>query len=99
MLTFSSIGKVCVTLIIKRFFIYHLFHNLIFDILKQKIAEYGSEGIISAKCDIYNYGVLLMENFSRKKPTDEKLIGEISLRNLVKESLPHVLTDVVDANW
>ncbi|XP_024043183.1 LRR receptor-like serine/threonine-protein kinase FLS2 [Citrus clementina] len=60
--------------------------------------EYGSEGIVSAKCDVYSYGVLLMETFTRKRPTDEMFTGEMSLRKWVKESLPHGLTEVVDAN-
>ncbi|KDO48784.1 hypothetical protein CISIN_1g007680mg [Citrus sinensis] len=60
--------------------------------------EYGLEGIVSAKCDVYSYGVLLMETFTRKRPTDEMFIGEMSLRRWVKESLPHGLTEVVDAN-
>ncbi|GAY66918.1 hypothetical protein CUMW_252620 [Citrus unshiu] len=70
----------------------------LFDILKPKNAEFGSEGIISAKCDVYSFGVLLMETFTGKKPTDEMFTGEISLKNWVNESLPHALTDVVDAN-
>ncbi|XP_052298129.1 receptor kinase-like protein Xa21 isoform X1 [Citrus sinensis] len=60
--------------------------------------EYGSEGIVSSKCDVYSYGVLLMETFTRKKPTDEIFAGEMSLKNWVKESLPHGLTNVVDEN-
>ncbi|KAH9684537.1 protein kinase domain-containing protein [Citrus sinensis] len=60
--------------------------------------EYGSEGIVSSKCDVYRYGVLLMETFTRKKPTDEFFAGEMSLKNWVKESLPHGLTNVVDEN-
>ena len=66
--------------------------------LKLKNAEYGSEGIVSTKCDVYSYGVLLMETFTEKKPTDEMFTGEMSLRRWVKESLPHRLTEVVDAN-
>ncbi|KAH9800131.1 protein kinase domain-containing protein [Citrus sinensis] len=60
--------------------------------------EYGSEGIISPKSDVYSYGILLMETFTRKKPTDEIFIGEMSLKHWVKESLPDGLTEVVDAN-
>ena len=64
----------------------------------EKNAEYASDGIISPKCDVYSYGVLLMETFTRKKPTDEMFTGEMSLKHWIKESLPHGLTEVVDAN-
>ena len=54
--------------------------------------------MISAKGDVYSYGVLLMETFTRNKPTNEMFTGEISLRDWVRESLPRALSDVVDAN-
>ncbi|KAJ0105635.1 hypothetical protein Patl1_19194 [Pistacia atlantica] len=55
-------------------------------------------GIASTRGDVYSFGVLLMETFTRKKPTDEMLVGEISLKNLVELSWPHVVTEVMDAN-
>lgn len=58
----------------------------------------GSEGIVSSRCDVYTYGILLMETFRRKKPTDEMFAGEMSLKNWVNESLRDGLTEVVDAN-
>ncbi|KAK9175097.1 hypothetical protein WN944_027103 [Citrus x changshan-huyou] len=58
--------------------------------------EYGSEGIVSTKCDVYSYGVLLMETFTRKKPTND--LGEMSLKHWVNQSLPHKLAEVVDSN-
>lgn len=64
----------------------------------KKNAEYASDGIISPKCDVYSYGVLLLETFTRKNPTDEMFTGEMSLKHWIKESLPHGLTEVVDAN-
>ncbi|KDO49788.1 hypothetical protein CISIN_1g036011mg [Citrus sinensis] len=60
--------------------------------------EYGTEGIVSSKCDVYSYGVLLTETFTRKKPTDDMFTGEMSLKKWVKESLPHGLMEVVDTN-
>ncbi|GAY34237.1 hypothetical protein CUMW_276630 [Citrus unshiu] len=59
---------------------------------------YMAPGMISAKGDVYCYGVLLMETFTRKNPTNEMFTGEISLRDWVRESLPRALSDVVDAN-
>ncbi|XP_017256066.1 receptor kinase-like protein Xa21 [Daucus carota subsp. sativus] len=55
--------------------------------------EYGREGLVSAKGDVYSYGVVLMETFTRKKPTDE-----MSLRNWVNAALHGSIYDVVDKN-
>ncbi|XP_039042006.1 receptor kinase-like protein Xa21 isoform X1 [Hibiscus syriacus] len=49
--------------------------------------EYGSAGIISMKSDVYSYGILLMETFTRRKPTDEIFSGEMSIKHWVKMSL------------
>jgi LRR receptor-like serine/threonine-protein kinase FLS2 len=47
---------------------------------------------------VYSYGILLMETFTRKKPTDDMFSGEMSLKRWVKESLPHAIIKVVDSN-
>ncbi|KAG2709038.1 hypothetical protein I3760_05G220300 [Carya illinoinensis] len=60
--------------------------------------EYGSEGIISTRGDAYSYDILLMEIFTRKKPTDDMFYGEISLKSWVEESLPLSINEVVDTD-
>ena len=62
------------------------------------IAEYGSEGSVSTRCDVYSYGILLMETFTRTKPTDEMFVGDLSLKGWVNESLPNAIFQLMDAN-
>uniref|UniRef100_A0A5B7CCB5 non-specific serine/threonine protein kinase n=1 Tax=Davidia involucrata TaxID=16924 RepID=A0A5B7CCB5_DAVIN len=61
--------------------------------------EYGTEGIVSTRGDVYSYGIMLMEAFTRKKPTDEMFVGEMSLKHWVSESLHGgSIIEVVDTN-
>ncbi|KAL4637527.1 hypothetical protein ACB092_03G083100, partial [Castanea dentata] len=62
------------------------------------VIKYGSQGIVSTRGDVYSYGILLMETFTRKIPTDEMFTKEMSLKCWVKQSLPHSIIEVVDAN-
>ncbi|KAK9180624.1 hypothetical protein WN944_023757 [Citrus x changshan-huyou] len=58
--------------------------------------EYGIEGEVSTKSDVYSYGIMLMEIFTEKKPIDEIFIGELSLKRWVNDLLPDSLVEVVD---
>ncbi|KAF5730493.1 LRR receptor-like serine/threonine-protein kinase [Tripterygium wilfordii] len=60
--------------------------------------EYGLLGIISTSCDVYAFGIVMMETFMRKNPTDEMFVGEMNLRRWVKESLAVDLAEVADAD-
>ncbi|KAM7519043.1 hypothetical protein LguiB_018005 [Lonicera macranthoides] len=51
-----------------------------------KDREYGREGIVSTKGDVYSYGILLMETFTRKKPTDEMFSNILTMRSWVYEA-------------
>ncbi|XP_031254709.1 receptor kinase-like protein Xa21 [Pistacia vera] len=60
--------------------------------------EHGREGKVSRKGDVYSYGIMLMETFTRKKPTDEIFTEEMSLRSWVGESLCSTVMQVLDTN-
>nr|XP_016483522.1 PREDICTED: probable LRR receptor-like serine/threonine-protein kinase At3g47570 [Nicotiana tabacum] len=60
--------------------------------------EYGREGLVSTKCDVYSYGIMLMEIFTRTKPNDEMFDGDLSLKQWVSNSLPQAVREVIDAN-
>ncbi|GAY66412.1 hypothetical protein CUMW_248560, partial [Citrus unshiu] len=42
--------------------------------------EYGREGRVSANGDVYSFGIMLMETFTGKKPTDEIFNEEMTLK-------------------
>ncbi|XP_065850973.1 putative receptor-like protein kinase At3g47110 isoform X3 [Euphorbia lathyris] len=60
--------------------------------------EYGSEGLVSIKGDIYSFGILLIESFTRKRPTDEMFNEDMSMKQWVKDSLPFGVPQLVDPN-
>lgn len=57
--------------------------------------EYGMAGKVSTSGDVYSYGILLLEVFSRKKPTDEMFVGGSSLRQWIGESFHVAIENVI----
>ncbi|KAI5669843.1 hypothetical protein M9H77_19696 [Catharanthus roseus] len=49
--------------------------------------EYAMGGEVTVQGDVYSYGILLLEMFMGKRPTDEIFINDLNLRNYVKQSL------------
>ncbi|CAA2933276.1 probable LRR receptor-like serine threonine-kinase At3g47570 [Olea europaea subsp. europaea] len=60
--------------------------------------EYGSTGLVSTMADVYSYGIMLMETFTKRKPTDDMFVGEFTIRKWVLESFPDKIAQIVDVD-
>ena len=46
--------------------------------------------------DVYSYGILLLEMFTGKRPTDNMFKDSLNLHDFVKANLPERVIDIVD---
>ncbi|XP_055805177.1 probable LRR receptor-like serine/threonine-protein kinase At3g47570 isoform X2 [Solanum dulcamara] len=60
--------------------------------------EYGQDGLVSTSCDVYSFGIVIMEAFTGRRPSDEMFTGDLSLKLWVNDSLPTGVTQIVDAD-
>ncbi|CDP21929.1 unnamed protein product, partial [Coffea canephora] len=58
--------------------------------------EYGLEGLVSTSCDVYSFGITLMETFTKRKPKDEMFTEALSLRRWVQDCLLDSVIQVID---
>ncbi|XP_019223999.1 PREDICTED: receptor kinase-like protein Xa21 [Nicotiana attenuata] len=73
-------------------------HTTTFATLGYIAPEYGSEGLVSKRSDVYSYGIMFLETFIKKKPNDEMFVGDLNLRSYVHNSLPDELNNIIDAD-
>ncbi|KAL7164691.1 hypothetical protein ACSBR2_040567 [Camellia fascicularis] len=58
--------------------------------------EYGMNGEVSTQGDMYSYGVLLLEMFTRKRPTNNIFTSNVNLHNYIKMCHPEQVMQIVD---
>ncbi|GLU05344.1 hypothetical protein SLE2022_224470 [Rubroshorea leprosula] len=58
--------------------------------------EYGMWEEISPEGDVYSYGILILEMFTGRRPTDSMFTDNNSLHNYVKMALPDQLKTIID---
>ncbi|KAG7963677.1 hypothetical protein I3843_09G130200 [Carya illinoinensis] len=79
------------------------FQILLFLNLFAHVADFGMAKLLgdgdSMISNMYSYGILLMETFTRKRPTDDIFSKEMSLKSWIEESLLVLsVTDIIDDN-
>ena len=72
----------------------------ILSIIFSTSTEYGLGGLVSTKVDVYSYGILLIETFSSKKPTDPMFETDVSLKQWMCHECSNggSLINVIDPN-
>ncbi|KAL0283622.1 UNVERIFIED_CONTAM: Receptor kinase-like protein Xa21 [Sesamum angustifolium] len=58
--------------------------------------EYGMSNLVSTQGDVYSYGILLLEIFTNRRPTDDSFAEYINLHNFVSTVLPDHVIEIVD---
>lgn len=59
-------------------------------------AEYGIGNGANVQGDVYSFGILLLEMFTAKRPTDNKFQAGLNLHNFTRKALPNRVKDIAD---
>lgn len=62
------------------------------------MAEYGMGCQVSILGDIYSYGILLLEMFTGRRPTDDMFKDGLSIHQFTAMAFPNRVMDIVDTS-
>ncbi|KAL2230331.1 probable LRR receptor-like serine/threonine-protein kinase At3g47570 [Sesamum indicum] len=58
--------------------------------------EYGTSNLVSTQGDVYSYGVLLLEIFTNRRPTDDSFKEYATLQGFVSAALSDGVLEIID---
>ncbi|XP_007207989.2 probable LRR receptor-like serine/threonine-protein kinase At3g47570 [Prunus persica] len=61
--------------------------------------EYGMGSEVSINGDVYSFGILVLEMFTGKRPTDNMFSGDLNLHNFVKMSFPDRVGEIAESSF
>ena len=75
-----------------------LFNGLISKKMNICIAEYGLGGSMWPQGDVYSYGILLLQMFTGRRPTESMFSDGLNLHTFSKMPLPEHIMEIADSN-
>jgi serine/threonine protein kinase len=58
--------------------------------------ECAAGGAVSSAGDVYSFGIVLLEIFLRRRPTDDMFIGEMNITKFVEMNFPDWIPQIID---
>ncbi|KAK4394051.1 Receptor kinase-like protein Xa21 [Sesamum angolense] len=58
--------------------------------------EYGTNSLVSTQGDVYSYGILLLEIFTNRRPTDDSFKEYVNLHSFVSTALSDGVVEIID---
>jgi serine/threonine protein kinase len=59
-------------------------------------AECATGGAVSSAGDVYSFGIVLLEIFLRRRPTDDMFNGGMNITKFVEMNFPDMIPQIID---